>query len=82
MPMHCEPANSIITKFGGVDAVAAIVDTTAGQVRRWRRTKEKGGTGGIVPHWHVEKLVSAAQARRIKLKPADFAPVIELARAS
>lgn len=80
--MLCEPANSIITKFGGPEAVAVIVDATPGQVRRWRRSKEKGGTGGIVPHWHIEKLVAAAIARRIKLKPADFAPVLEMARAS
>lgn len=72
--MHCEPANSIITKFGGPEAVAAIVEATPGQVRRWRRSKEKGGTGGAVPHWHIGKLMLAAQARRIRLKADDFLP--------
>ncbi len=72
--MHCEPANSLIMKFGGPEAVAAIVDTTPGQVRRWRRTKEKGGTGGAVPHWHIEKLTTAAQERRIKVRAEDFMP--------
>lgn len=70
--MPCEPANSIITKFGGPEAVAAIVDATPGQVRRWRRTKDKGGTGGAVPHWHIKKLLAVAAERRIKVRPEDF----------
>lgn len=72
--MTCEPATSIIKKFGGPEAVAAIVDTTPGQVRRWRQAKEKGGTGGAVPHWHISKLMDAAVARKLKLKADDFLP--------
>jgi transposase-like protein len=72
--MQCEPATSIITKFGGPDAVAAIVGATSGQVRRWRRPKEQGGTGGAVPHWHIAKLMAAAQERRIRVRAEDFLP--------
>lgn len=72
--MHCEPANSIITKFGGPEAVAAIVEATPGQVRRWRRAKNKGGTGGAVPHWHIPKLMSAAAERKLRIRAEDFMP--------
>jgi hypothetical protein len=72
--MTCEPATSIIKKFGGPDVVATIVEATSGQVRRWRYEKERGGTGGAVPHWHIPKLMEAAKARRIKLKAEDFLP--------
>jgi hypothetical protein len=72
--MTCEPATSIIKKFGGPDVVAEIVQTSSGQVRRWRHPKEKGGTGGAVPHWHIPKLMAAAQARKLKVKAEDFLP--------
>jgi len=42
--------------------------------------KERGGTGGVIPHWHVEAILEAAKARKIKLSQADFMP--SFARAS
>lgn len=72
--MKCEPATSIINKFGGPEAVAAIVDATPGQVRRWRYSKEKGGTGGAVPHWHIPKLMAAAVKRKVRIRAEDFLP--------
>lgn len=73
--MKCQPATSIIEKFGGPEAVAEIVETSSGQVRRWRYPKEKGGTGGAVPHWHISKLMNAARSRKMKLKAEDFLPL-------
>jgi hypothetical protein len=72
--MKCEPATSIIKKFGGPEVVAAIVEASPGQVRRWRQVKEKGGTGGAVPHWHIPKLMAAAAARKLKVRAEDFLP--------
>lgn len=69
-----EPATSIIRKFGGPEKVAAVVGTTSGQVRRWRHSKETGGTGGAVPHWHIPKLIEYAKENRIKVRAEDFIP--------
>lgn len=80
--MNCEPATSIIEKFGGPDAVAAIVEATSGQVRRWRVPKSKGGTGGAVPHWHIPKLVAAAKDRKIKVRAEDFLPLAQQGEAA
>lgn len=72
--MRCEPAQSIIEKFGGISAVAKIAGVTPHSVMRWRMPREKGGTGGFVPHWHVMRLLEAAGEQKIDLKPADFMP--------
>ncbi|MDR6431996.1 hypothetical protein J2782_001731 [Brucella pseudogrignonensis] len=70
--MRHEPANTIITEFGGLTAVATIVGVSPHSVMRWRMPKDAGGTGGAIPHWHVPVLIEAAQDRKIKLKPEDF----------
>lgn len=75
--MRCEPANTIIKKFNGLKPLAEAADVTVHTVMRWRTPKEKGGTGGIVPHWHISAILQAAKARGIELKPSDFSPAIE-----
>lgn len=72
--MRCEPANSIIKKFNGLTVVAGITDVTPHTVMRWRRPREDGGTGGVIPHWHMTKLLDAAKDRGIKLEPSEFLP--------
>jgi hypothetical protein len=72
--MRCEPANSIIKKFNGLTAVAEIANVTPHTVMRWRRTREDGGTGGVIPHWHMGKLLEAAREKNIDLAPTDFLP--------
>jgi len=73
--MRCDPADTIIKKFNGLTAVAAIVRITPHSVMRWRRPRECGGTGGMIPHWHMAKLLEAAKELEIDLDPADFLPV-------
>lgn len=72
--MRCEPADTIIKKFSGLNAVADIANVTPHTVMRWRRPKEDGGTGGIIPHWHMDKLLEAARERGIDLAPTEFLP--------
>lgn len=72
--MRCEPANTIITKFGGPTAVSRIANVSAHTVIRWRTPRERGGTGGVVPHWHVPALVSAAETLGIDVSANDFLP--------
>lgn len=74
--MRCEPANSIIKKFNGLTAVAGITNVTPHTVMRWRKPREEGGTGGVIPHWHMDKLLAAAMNLGIKLEPSDFLPSI------
>lgn len=72
--MRCEPANSIIKKFSGLKAVADITDVTPHSVMRWRKPRSEGGTGGVIPHWHMQRLLEAAAEKQIELSPVDFLP--------
>ena len=75
--MRCEPANTIIKKFNGLKPLAEAVGVTVLSVMRWRTPKEKGGTGGAIPHWHIEAIMKAARDREIELSPADFFACVE-----
>lgn len=70
--MNCEPATSVIKKFKGLKAVAEITGVSPHSVMRWRYPRSKRGTGGIIPHRHANRLLSAAKERGIELTPADF----------
>ena len=70
--MRCEPANSIIKKFNGLKPLAEATGVTVHSVMRWRTPREKGGTGGAVPHWHIQTILDAAKTRGIDVSPADF----------
>lgn len=72
--MRCEPADSIIKKFNGLKAVAEITEVTPHSVMRWRKPRSEGGTGGVIPYWHMNKLLAAAEAQNISLLPVDFLP--------
>jgi hypothetical protein len=77
--MRCEPANTIIQKFGGLSALAEVAGVSAHSVMRWRTPRERGGTGGVIPHWHVPKLLAEAEKRKIKVRAADFVHVKDAA---
>jgi hypothetical protein len=78
--MRCEPANTIITKFKGLKPLAEAADVTVHSVMRWRKPKEKGGTGGVIPHWHIDDILIAAKARGIDIRETDFLPVSKVAK--
>lgn len=67
-----EPANSVIAKMGGAGTVSTVVGKHVSRVYRWMHPKERGGTGGFVPHEDAVKLLEYAQLNEIKLCPADF----------
>lgn len=75
--MRCEPANTIITKFNGLKPLAEVAGVTVHTVMRWRTPKEKGGTGGVVPYWHISAILQAAKAKGIDIRATDFTPVLE-----
>lgn len=69
---HLEPAKSIIAKAGGVETVAGITGKHISRIYRWMQPREKGGTGGVVPHDDATKLLQHAAATGVDLKPSDF----------
>lgn len=67
-----EPAASIIKKLGGHDVIAEYLQTAKNTPFRWTYPREKGGTGGIIPHWHHEKLMQMATDRGIPLSRIEL----------
>ena len=65
-------ATRIISKFGGVTKVAKLVKINASSVHRWTYPKKRGGTGGIIPTRHQDKLLAKARENGVELSPADF----------
>ena len=70
--MHLNPAKSIITKLGGVEAVADVTGKHVSRVYRWMYPRERGGTGGVIPHDDARKLMAAAADRGVEIDPAEF----------
>lgn len=67
----CEPAASLIEKLGGLSAVARALDVRDTTVQRWRLPKEKRGTGGSVPHWHIPKVIELGKSIGVKVRTED-----------
>ena len=66
------PAARVIRKCGGIARTAELVGKHRSTVNRWLLPKESGGTGGIVPAQHQQKLLAEAKRAGIELSPADF----------
>jgi hypothetical protein len=69
---HLEPAKTVISKIGGVEAAASITGKHVSRVYRWMYPRDKGGTGGAVPHEDATKLLEHAKANGLPLAAADF----------
>lgn len=65
-------AARIIEKCGGAQAVAEMLQVDISRVYRWTYPKDRGGSAGVIPSRHQEKLLVEASGRGIKLLPADF----------
>lgn len=66
------PADIVIVKFGGHQAIADILNCDVSRVYRWTYSSERGGTGGRIPNRHQNTLLVEAKARGIDLNPADY----------
>lgn len=77
---YLNPAHALILKFSGpdgtlhkgIEAVAAITGADPTRVYRWMRPKEKGGTGGMIPNRHADKLLDHARRKRLPVEAGDF----------
>jgi hypothetical protein len=69
-----QPAEQIISRLGGPTAVSKLVSVHRTRVSNWKRPREKGGTGGLIPQHHHRILLDYAERHAISLSPADFLP--------
>ena len=69
-----EPAHSIVTRLGGVPAVSEFCGVHVTRVYSWMRSKDSGGTGGIVPQRHHVALLDMARKFSVPLTAGDFLP--------
>lgn len=67
-----EPAATVISICGGVDATAALVERDPSRVRRWGYPTERGGTGGFIPSQLQQRLLDAAGKKGLPLEPKHF----------
>jgi len=68
----CEPAAQIVRKFGGEQAITKPLGLNQSAAYRWQTPRERGGTGGIIPPIHWDRLLASAKRRKIKLERGDF----------
>ena len=70
---YLDPAYTIIEKLGGLQNAAEAADVTESRVCRWRLPKGKrGGTDGLIPSRHHQKLLDWAAKHKKDLDPTDF----------
>lgn len=72
-----EPAATIIKLLGGDTAVAAITGVHRTRVANWKRERDVGGTGGVIPFRHVPALIKAARDQGKPLSADDFLPIVQ-----
>ena len=66
------PASRIVALLGGPQTTAELAGVHISRVFRWTYPKARGGTGGLVPARHQQRLLDQARARGIALEPEDF----------
>lgn len=67
-----EPAANIIALLGGPAKVSKEIGIHRTRVSNWKRPREAGGTGGVIPRKYYETLVAMAQREGVPLSYADF----------
>lgn len=68
------PANKVIKKFGegGASFIAKELGLNRSTVCRWSKSKDDGGTDGIIPAHHHKKLLKLAKKNKIILTAVDL----------
>lgn len=68
---HLDPARSVITKIG-IEKVAEVTGKHISRVYRWMYPKERGGTGGVIPHADAATLLAYSREHGIPLSASEF----------
>ncbi|MGV1803467.1 hypothetical protein ACQZ6A_16500 [Agrobacterium vitis] len=71
---YIEPAKSIVSKFG-VSLAAEITGRHVSRVYRWMYPRDRGGTGGVIPHADALALLEYAKTHGLDLSPVEFFPI-------
>jgi len=72
--MSSTQASRIITKFGGVPALARAIGSRPQRIYKWTYPPERGGTGGYIPPAVIPRVKEAAEFLDIALTAEDWAP--------
>jgi hypothetical protein len=70
IPMN--PAQQIIARLGGEAQVSFITGTAYTAPYRWQASRQKGGTGGLIPQRYHRGLIDYARAKGIPLAAEEF----------
>lgn len=79
--MSLQPAMSIIDSLGGAAELSKGLGISYCQVRKWTWSKQRGGTGGLIPQRHHLAVLNIARQKCVPLTAADFLPVVSEAAA-
>lgn len=66
------PAEIVISKFGGVRPLARALKIDHSSVSRWAMTKDKRGSDGMVPSKYQAQLLRLAEDRGIDLSASEL----------
>lgn len=72
-PVDATPAARLIKQFG-VATLAGWTRRDRSRVHAWTWPKDRGGTGGLVPHAVRSSIIEGAAAKGEVLTYADFEP--------
>jgi len=73
--MSLQPAMSIIDSLGGAAELSKGLGVSYSQVRKWTWSRQRGGTGGLIPQRHHVAVLNLARQKCVPLTAADFLPV-------
>lgn len=69
-----EPASTIISKLGGPAKLARELGLNRVTVSKWKRPRESGGTGGLIPNKHMRAILNAAKDGGVEITAECFLP--------
>lgn len=67
-----EPALTVLARFGGAGPLSRLLGLDRSAVHRWALPKSRGGSGGLVPAKHHQRLLALANAQGVALTAADL----------
>jgi hypothetical protein len=75
--MHINPAAKIIKKFAtndhpGTYFIARLLGITQHAVRKWRVSKDSGGSDGVIPEKYRDIILRYANSKKIKMTAKEF----------
>lgn len=69
---YFDPAYTVIKKLGGLENAALASGASESWVSRWRVSKDRRGTGGLIPSKYHSRILEWARENKKSLRPSDF----------